>query len=382
MNENYIEQIIKKHTKTTLLFLLVLILITVSVFLANDNLLSTLYTPLSSIKSSDNATELFKQKKVYAQLENADLYFTDYGIYTYTTRNGVKTSEEKLSQVFGVVRYEDGYLLTLVPKSYTDLDETALQSVSATCKVQALNEDEHYTEAYNELVSEIMSSTKKNREEVEQAVPRLCLTVQEDGRVGDQAIVIIDLLAFVLLIIFMLINILVLFDHKKSKLYQQLNFFGSAEDVEYSINQSVETGNYLYKNIFKPAQYIGLLTPQYLIARSGSSLRILPTRDLLWAHLKITKQKAYFITVNKSVQVLFYVKEIKRPVSITFKNEQQANEVIGRISANLPVICGYDKNLARIYKSNREEFLRIAEQYSHDFFTTKSQQNAEQPEQA
>ena len=76
MNENYIEQIIKKHTKTTLLFLLVLILITVSVFLANDNLLSTLYTPLSSIKSSENATELFKQKKVYAQLENADLYFT------------------------------------------------------------------------------------------------------------------------------------------------------------------------------------------------------------------------------------------------------------------------------------------------------------------
>jgi hypothetical protein len=380
MNENYFERIIKKQTKSILLAILVLILITAAVFLSNMKLLSTLYSPLSSIKSSAAATELFKQEKVYAQMENADMYFLDYGIYTYTTRNGVKTSDEKLSQVFGVVKYDDGYLLVLAPKSYLDLDETKLQSVSATCKVQDLSENENYNKAYDGLIDELTKSAQISREEAEKYVPKLCVTIQEDGRTFDQAFISIDMLVLFLLVIFMIINFMVIFNYRKSKSYQQLYSFGNAEDVEYSINQSVECGNYLYKSEYRPTAYIGLLSYEYIIGKCGSSLKVFPTRELIWVHLKVVKQKAYFITVNKSYQVLFYIRGVKKPVSILFKNESQANETIQKISNSLPVLCVYDKNLAHTYRSNYAEFLQIAENYSDEYNGNK-EKNVEQSNQ-
>lgn len=374
MTENYLKRIIKKNAQMRLLMYLIFIVITIGIFISNFRLISTLYSPLSSIKSFEDAKTLFDEDKVYAHLENADLYFIDYAIYTSETYNGVKTSDDELSQAFGVIAYDNGYLLALVPKSYIDMDESELQSVFATCKLESLDDGEYYDDAYDELIKELGDSyDDMSNEEIKQYVPKMCVTIPEYDRSVDQLLIAIDILVCMIFIFFLITKIVVISDYKKSKLYKQLIKFGSAEDVEYSIAQSVERENYLFKSDYKPVSRIGLITPEYIIAKRDNGLHIFLTRDLIWAHLKITKHKYRFVTISKSYKVMLFFKGVKKPASITFRSENQANELIARISQNLPVICGYDYNLAHTYKSNYAGFLQMTEQYHNDFYRNRGQ---------
>jgi hypothetical protein len=378
---NYLKNIIQKNTKLTLWAIVAFTVLLLIAFMSSLNLLSTLFSPLSTVKTSAEAESFYSDKKAYAQLENADVYFIDYGVYTYKTRYGVKTSEEKLSEVFGFVNFEDGYVLTNMPKSYVDMDEASLGAVSATCKVRSLEDGEYYKKAYDEMISEIVDATGASREEVEARVPKICLEIKENGRQEDQILFTLEILGLLVCAFFLIRKIIILCDYKKSKLYRELSLLGDAEQIEDSINRNIDSNNCIYKSDYKSIALYGLILPDYTIARKGAELHIFKTADLLWAHVKVTKNKVNFITVSKSFSVMLYFRGAQKPFSINFRNQEQANALINRISETLPVICGYSDELKHSYKSNYMEFLQTADQYHVEFLNRKKQEEV-QPEQA
>jgi hypothetical protein len=320
---------------------------------------------------------------VYAQLEDSDVYLLDYGIYSYETRYGVKTSEEKLSEVYGLAKFKDGYVLLSLPASYADMKEEELNAVTATCKVRALDDGEFYQKAYEELLSEVADASDSEPKDIEKVVPKLCLEVKEDGRMEDQLLFEFNVLCILVFLVLFIIEVIVMADYKKSKFYRGLYRIGNPEDVEYTINQNIERGNFLYKSLYNSIAYFGLIMPDYTIAKSAQKLCIFNTGDMVWAHLRITKNKVNFIiTVSKSYKVMLYFRGVKKPVGINFRTEQDAAALVESISANMPVICGYNNNLANLYKSDYARFLQEADQYRVEFLNRKPQEPPEEPQQA
>lgn len=379
---NYLKSIIQKNTKLLLLPIVIILVALLIAFLSSVNLLSTLFSPLSTIKTADEAESFYADKKAYAQLENSDVYVIDYGVFTYKTRYGVKTSEEKLSEVFGFVNFEDGYVLTNMPKDYADMDEASLDAVSTTCKVRSLEDSEYYKEAYDELIDELVDVTGESRAEVEACVPKICLEFKQNGRLEDQILFTLGILGLLVCVFFVVRQIILLSDYKKSKLYRELSVLGDPEQIEDSINRNIDSNNCIYKSNYKSITLYGLILPDYTIARKGAELHAFKTSDLIWAHVKVTTNRVNFITVSKNFNVLLYFRGSIKPISINFKSHIEANALIDTISETLPVICGYSDQLKHTYKSNYMEFLQTADQYRTAFLNKKKQEEGPEPEQA
>jgi hypothetical protein len=378
---NNLKTIIQKNTKLTLPAIIIFTAFLLIVLISSANLFSTLFSPLSTVKTSAEVESFYSDKKAYAQLENADVYLIDYGVFTYTTRYGVKTSKEKLSEVFGFVNFEDGYVLTNMPNSYIDMDEASLGAISTTCKIRSLEDDEYYKSAYDELVTEIADETGASREEVEAHVPKICLEFKENGRLEDQILFILEVLGLLACVFFLIRKIILLSDYKKTKLYRELSLLGDPEQIEESIDRNIDSNNCIYKSSYNSIALFGLILPDYTIARKGAQLHIFRTSDLIWAHVRVVKRKVNFITVGKSFSVTLYFRGTPKPVIIGFRSLEHANALVDCISETLPVICGYSDKLKHAYKSNYMEFLNCADQYRMEFLNRKKQEE-QQPEQA
>lgn len=337
---------------------LILIFIFVAGYTQESHKWSTLFTPLAEENSVEGIQSLHKQGKFYFQLKKADIYFLDYGIYSYNTVNGIKSSEEKLSQVYGVLVLDDGYLLTLLPKNYLDMSEEELTSVTAVANLDALNGNEYHMEAYDEMVTTLSDAFGIDSSVVKENVPEICVTIPENGRLGDQALFLVILSGFLISLAFFLYQLLIIFNYRLSKFYRKLAKTGNAEDIEYSINRAAADGTCLYINTLKSAGFTGLVTSDYIIGKKNTSLMLGNTKDLVWVHLKLIRHKTYFITVGKSYQVLFYFKGVKAPITINCNKEETAAGLIGAVSENLRVCCEYSDELAKLYRKNYDAFLK------------------------
>lgn len=361
MVHNYLRKIIRKNTRAPLLISLLFILIFLAGSIRESHKWSTLFTPLAEESSIDGIQSLQKQGKYYFQLKNAHVMILDYAIYSYETVNGVKTGDEKLSQVYGILAYDDGCLLTLLPKDYLNMSDEELDSVTAVASLENLNDSEYHRDAYNEMVSYISNTYQVDSSVVEKNVPEVCVTIPEDGRFGDQMFSAILILGFVISLVSFLYQLLILFNYKLSRFYKKLARAGSAEDIEYSINRAAEDGTYIYMSTLRSASYTGLITPNYVIGKKNSSLMLGNTKDLVWVHLKLIRHKAYFVTVRKSYQVLFYFKDVKAPVTINCNKKETAAILLEAVIKGLGVYCEYSEELAKLYKKNYDAFLREIE---------------------
>lgn len=360
MEQNYIRKIIRKNTWRPMFISLIFVIIFLAGFLSESDKWSTLFTPLAEGTSVTGIQDLYAKDKYYFQLKNADIYFLDYAIYSYDTVNGVKTSEEKLSQVYGIIYYDDGYLLALLPKDYLDMTDEELSSVTAVADLQALGDDDYHQEAYDEMVSSLSEAYNADPSSVRESIPKICVTVTEHGRQGDQFLfLIMGLLLLVSASVF-LYQLLVLINYHFSGFYKKLGKTGNAEDIEYRINRIVADETYLYKSSVRAATYTGLISSNYIIGMVKNSLALYPTKDLIWAHLNTIRHKSHFITIGKTYQILFYFKDVKTPVSINFPKEDMAAGLIQTLADNLSVMCGYSDELMKIYKKDYPAFLKLA----------------------
>lgn len=368
MEENYLKKVIKKSGVNTLVIIIACIGIFAFGFFSFKDKVTTLFTTLETGTNVESIQKLYENKKAYIQLKDADIYFLDYAIYTYNTVNGVKTGEEKLDQVYGMIAYEDGYLLALLPKEYLDMTDEELSSVNTVALLEGIENgdfsdtDDYHKDAYDELINTISESYGEEASFVKDYVPEICITITDNGRKNDQmifgGITILFLVAFGILIR----NILVKNNYKSSKFYKSLNKIGDAESIENALEQSIVKGTYLYKSDEKSYAYAGLITPEYVLAKNNTALTLSSTKDMIWAHLKVTKHKYYFITTGKSFQVVMYFKNNKTPVTIDFKKEDEATSVIQTLAEKLSVIAGYSDELMKMFKKDYQGFLRMAEE--------------------
>lgn len=361
MIHNYLRKIIRKNTRAPLLISLLLIIIFLAGSIHEFHKWSTLFTPLTEESSIEGIQSLQKQGKYYFQLKNAHVMILDYAIYSYETVNGVKTGDEKLSQVYGILAYDDGCLLTLLPKDYLNMSDEELDSVTAVASLENLDDSEYHREAYDEMVSYISDTYQVDSSTVKKNIPEICITIPEDGRFGDQAFSAILILGFVISLVSFLYQLLILFNYKLSRFYRKLARTGSAEDIEYSINRAAEDGTYIYMNTLRSPSYTALITSNYVIGKKNSSLMLGNTKDLVWVHLKLIRQKAYFITVRKSYQVLFYFKDVKTPITINCNKKETAAILMEAVIKHLGVYCEYSEELAKLYRKNYDAFLREIE---------------------
>ena len=368
MEENYLKKVIKKSGVNTLVIIIACIGIFAFGFFSFKDKVSTLFTTLETGTNVESIQKLYENKKAYIQLKDADIYFLDYAIYTYNTVNGVKTGEEKLDQVYGMIAYEDGYLLALLPKEYLDMTDEELSSVNTVALLEGIENgdfsdtDDYHKDAYDELINTISESYGEEASFVKDYVPEICITITDNGRKNDQMIFGGITILFLVALGILIRNILVKNNYKSSKFYKSLNKIGNAESIEHALEQSIVKGTYLYKSDEKSYAYAGLITPEYVLAKNNTALTLASTKDMIWAHLKVTKHKYYFITTGKSFQVVMYFKNNKTPVTIDFKKEDEATSVIQTLAEKLSVIAGYSDELMKMFKKDYQGFLRMAEE--------------------
>lgn len=375
MEQNYLKKLIKRNTTGPLLISLIFILVFFFASIGDSDKWSTLFSSLEEGNSVASVQDLYDKDKAYIQLKDADVYFLEYGIYDYTTVNGIKASEEKLSQVYGIILYDDGYLLTLLPKDYLDMTEDELSSVTAVANLEGLDDNDYNRDAYDEMITTLSDALETDPSAIRESVPEICVTLPENGRSDDQrAVVIINLLLLVSFLYF-LYQIVILINYKVSRFYKKLNKIGVAEDIEYKINRSIADERYLYYSPYKSSSLIGLITSDYVIGKKYQSLVLHHTKDLIWVYLKVIKHKSYFITIRKTYQVLFYFKDVKNPISINCKKEAAAEELIRIVAANLPALTFYSKELLQVYKKNYQAFLKIVEEHAAGQNTAEDSQS-------
>ncbi len=368
MEENYLKKVIKKSGVNTLVIIIACIGIFAFGFFSFKDKVSTLFTTLETGTNVESIQKLYENKKAYIQLKDADIYFLDYAIYTYNTVNGVKTGEEKLDQVYGMIAYEDGYLLALLPKEYLDMTDEELSSVNTVALLEGIENgdfsdtDDYHKDAYDELVNTISESYGEEASIVKDYVPEICITITDNGRTNDQMIFGGITILFLVALGILIRNILVKNNYKSSKFYKSLNKIGNAESIEHALEQSIVKGTYLYKSDEKSYAYAGLITPEYVLAKNNTALTLASTKDMIWAHLKVTKHKYYFITTGKTFQVVMYFKNNKTPLTIDFKKEDEATSVIQTLAEKLSVIAGYSDELMKMFKKDYQGFLRMAEE--------------------
>ena len=372
MADNFLKKIIQKNVLKPILVLVLIIIVAAGFLVSQASLYSTLFSALDPINSMEDAQNLYDEGKAYVSLENADVYFLDYGVYTYTTRNGIKTSDEKLSEVYGLVDYEDGYLLVQMPAEYLDMPEEDLYSVTAVSKLEALDANEFHGEAYDQLLSEVAEAFQVTEDDVREFAPEFCVTIKD--RAGDQGIFVAAVIAILVSLGILIGKLLAYSNYKSTKDYKALNAIGDPEDIETKINNIVEREAYIYAGGAKSFGNAGLISDEYIVANKGSKLNVGKTSDLIWAYLKVTKHKTYFITVSKSYQLQLYFRGDKEGSHISIKNESEANRVIGEIAAKFPVICSFSEELARLYRKNNAEFQQLADKYKADFYSRPKQE--------
>ncbi|MGN6712826.1 MAG: DUF6709 family protein [Anaerocolumna jejuensis] len=358
MVQNYLKKVIKKNNRGPFLISLIFVVIFLAVTIQESYKWSTLFTPLTAVNSIENIKDLHKQNKFYFQLKKADIYPMDFGIYNYHTVNGIKTSEEELTQIYGILQYDDGYLLVLLPKDYLDMSDDELASVTAVADIESLNDGDYHKEAYEEMVKVLSDAYKIEPSVVKENVAEICVTIPDHGRLNDQLLFIFYLLGLLISLAFFLYHLLVAFQYRQSRFYKRLDRIGSAEDMEYSINRAAEEGACLYISTLRPSNYAGIVTSDYIIGKKGMSLALGNTRNLVWVHLKLIKHKSHYITVGKTYQVLFYFKDLKAPIAINCPKEDVAANLIDTVSETLRVYCGYSKELEQLYKKNFDAFLK------------------------
>lgn len=360
MEQNYIRKIIRKNAWRPIFISLIFVFITLTGFLSESDKWSTLFTPLAEGNSVTGIQELYAKDKYYFQLKNADVYFLDYAIYSYDTVNGVKSSDEELSQIYGIIYYDDGYLLALLPKDYLDMTDEELSSVTAVADLKALSDDQYHQEAYEKMVTTLSEAYNADPSAVRESIPEICVTITEHARQGDQLVFIILGLLLLASVSVFIYQLLILINYKFSGFYKKLAKTGNPEDIEYRINSAIAGEHYLYMSPLRSAAYTGLITADYIIGKTNHPLAIYPTRDLIWVHLNTFKRKSHFITISKTYQVLFYFKDIKLPVAINFPKAAMATELIQRVADTLPVMCGYSDELKKLYKKDYSAFLNLA----------------------
>lgn len=100
---------------------------------------------------------------------------------------------------------------------------------------------------------------------------------------------------------------------------------------------------------------------EFIMGMQGAATVLFRAQELIWAYMQVTTHRRNFITVGKSYNVVLRTKD-GATYNFAVKNEEAAQKVISEIQKVLPgTILGYDKDIEKTYKKNREELVSQVE---------------------
>ncbi|MBQ6230789.1 MAG: hypothetical protein IJJ74_06685 [Eubacterium sp.] len=113
-----------------------------------------------------------------------------------------------------------------------------------------------------------------------------------------------------------------------------------------------------------------VLTPN-VIFQGGFSPILIFLKDVIWCHGKITstKNKAYgVVTVSTTkTYAVNFVDRNNKTTSFTVKNENEQNDLIESVHAQLPyIICGYNEDIAMAAQNNFRDLIAAVEHKKYE----------------
>ncbi len=365
MTENYVKRLQKQLSTRTLLFSLCFLILSVLYIFTGWAEMLAVFSPFCKINSMADAKKLFENQSVYARVNNARLYFTDYGVSSVNNFSDIFRKlfrkEDKLDQIYSVLEYNDGYLFALVPASLREQDDAVILDYSADVRFDQLYSRSDSYKKYKGIISMLAEIYGLSFEEMQQFVPPMQLTINRYGRLEDQLLAAGFLLMAIVSTVVASVKVWHLADYRKGPLFRQLARMGNPEDIEHAIHLSAELGRTLYISQSSSIWNAGLITREYIIALQGGKFRVFPTKQLIWAHLKTIRHKQYFITVAKSQQMVLYFRNQRTPATIISYNREITPELLDGIAGSLHVLSGYSDELMRLYKKDYPAFLALAD---------------------
>ncbi len=196
------------------------------------------------------------------------IYYTDI----YYTKDDVDKG------IYGIVEFEDGFLLCLVPiKDEHLFDE---ENVTITGKLRKLDGFE------KGLIEEVSGDDG----ELIAAFYSGVLDLERYSPFNVYFQIAIQLILILFFAFWLVWHLIILFDYKKHKLYKRLGEYGDNALVMAKINEKLAAGNYI---AFGKSVYF---TDIYIFSEKF----IYKTDDLLWSYQKTTKQYTNGIPSGKS----------------------------------------------------------------------------------
>lgn len=373
MTENYIKRLQNQLSKRTLLFSLCFFLLSVLYIFTGWTEMLAVFSPFCQINSMADAKKLFENQSIYAHVNNARLYFTDYGVSSINSFpdifRKIFRNEDELDQIYSVIEYNDGYLFALVPASLKDQNDAVILDYFADVKFSPLYSSSDSYEKYKGTISILAEIYGLSFEEMMQFVPPMMLTINRYGRLEDQLLSAVILLMAIISTVMISVKAWHLADYRKGSLFRQLARMGNPENIECAINLNIEMGCPLYISQSSSVLNAGLITLDYIVALQGGKWRVFPTKQLIWAHLKTIRHKQYFITIAKSQQLVLYFRGLRTPAIITSYHREITPELLDKIAGSLHVLSGYNDELMQLYKKDYPAFLALTDAHRHSFET-------------
>lgn len=176
-------------------------------------------------------------------------------------------------------------------------------------------------------------------------------TFKADSFDADVFLIILAIVAIIFtLIMFSFIKSL---KFKSSKLYKNMKKLGDPDTIADEIEREVE----MSKNVSEGP--IHLFT-NYIISGTNAAAFILPRESVIWCYPKVTKVKRYFITVSTRHEIIMGTKDGK--TKLTTSKEEEVKRVMNMMQGHHPAcVYGYSEQIEQLFKKNRDEFIRIAE---------------------
>lgn len=135
------------------------------------------------------------------------------------------------------------------------------------------------------------------------------------------------------------------------KLYEDISNAGYSESVieaDYAAAEPFDK---------KEETKMGKLMTYYT---SGATVRAIPNNKIVWAYQNTVTHRTNGVKTGTTYNVVFFVEGYKNEITLSVPDEATAQKMLQRTDSMFPwVIVGYSDELKKMYKSDRDQFLKL-----------------------
>lgn len=288
----------------------------------------------------------------YVKIHADELYDEGYMIETITTNESGREISRKSTSFYVSAYIGDRYLLIELPYKLYD-DESFPHSDVVISGF--LSEPDSEVDAFGHVSKNMASEFGISQQEVRDGY-LAPVFLNATNSESQNIFVPLALLMLLIALYFLILALVISANPKRHKVYKKMAEFGDAERIEREIDREI-SGSEL---IAKAGKY-NFITTHYLL--SNGKFTLSKTEDLAWAYRRTVKNRG---VTTHSVCLRF--QDGKTLHSVDVRNESESVNVLNAIDERIPVICGYSKDLEKMYQKDLPQFLSLLMQRKDEFY--------------